>query len=222
MKNLFCIWILLFLSCSESETTEKKLPRVFSEIKNKSIDPFELKEIVQKLDSVVVESPAYWLSIVNDTTYNNYHRAICALMLFKRHLQPGVHLNDLEPVFISIATVHAIELSIRRTVIRGGNWKDMAYYLRGPHPGFSDPELRAFKENIRVKNGKVFYIDLLSGSWEENKNYPCSLVGVYIGVTGEIQENEIEAFIHKQQRIKTKNTVVIDLLFEGLEDCDAL
>ena len=67
---------------------------VLAAIANKDSDYDELLMAIQSLGEVK-ESPDFWNSIANNPDYKNFHRAYCAIQLFKRHVTDGMSLGSL-------------------------------------------------------------------------------------------------------------------------------
>ncbi|MBC7863391.1 MAG: hypothetical protein IAF38_10475 [Bacteroidia bacterium] len=206
LKNLtyhLNVLLLLFalFSCKQKQENNN-LPENFKQIQDRKLDNNELEKVIALLDSTVSEKSDFWLTIVNDSSYSNYHRCVAAMMFFKRHAKKGMMLKNIPPItkhLISdrkFVSEYSSKPAKRRIISRnGGSWKDVGHYFTFSELEKTDSTFKNFYRRISENQGNCFYLDLWCRYSFDMRGDPYQITGIMMGLKGDIDENELEKYL---------------------------
>lgn len=217
-RIIFFLVVSVFLcACNPGNIKEeiKTLPANFKALQNKSISADSVISLVNGLDSTYTEDNLFWENILSDTSYDITNRRICAVKYIERFVKPGTSLEDFPTISNLLDTleqkymfVFELDTLLRRKVIRGGSWKDIAYYL-----GFgqldNDTVFKSFKMKMRRKGYKLFYVKLQEHHTTDFRGMMDGFsIGFAIAIKGNVKEEDLDAFFRGQKsNLHIKSTV---------------
>jgi hypothetical protein len=177
------------------------------------------------LDTVYTEPASFWLNIATDTSYNAYHRAVCAQLVFKRCIDSGTVLNDVCAGGELKNCIEKVELAFNDDLQnkRYYEYQDTAKtyvefrcvmtYL-GRNSGNSEAR------KLKLKGYDVYHIYIKPTGFRYHTTYPCSSIDVYLAFKNKTNVEEVKKVLGGI-KISTNLVVLACFISNGI-DCDDL
>lgn len=225
MRIIVFFGLILLYACSSKKEPSLKYP--YSAIANQKTGPYRLEKILRdSLNTLYKEDPAWWIDIANDTSYNPYHRGVCAQLFFKRHVMAGTKLNELFrnkglkncPFEIEFIDAYDHTLNPDRVYEYQDTAKSyvgfrgvMTYLGRGQY---------AFRNKMMKIGASVYKIAINPGKFNQGVNYPCTSFHADLAFKMKTSISEIKSIL-LGQNVNRKLVVAGCCVYDGI-DCDDL
>jgi hypothetical protein len=204
IKNKYFAWLIFAIvaSCSSTESKRKITENCrypYSVIKNKNILYDSLQKAVSALDSLVNESAIFWKSVGADTSYSKIHRGICLMQLFKRHIQPGMLLENFRDTIGSANWQHTeitlVSTRIERKVVTPNNWRSYIGRRFGN-------EYWNLHKKVSEQEGALYYLRFFPGLERAHSE-------VYFGLSKKLNCDSLKAYLLNNIKYKAADHNIV-------------